>query len=127
MAKNLRTYKCNICGNVITMNRDDGGGQLTCCETKMNLLTINHDKNATGEKHIPILEKIDEYNYTIKIKHPMMKEHYIEYIEVLTGNNERLTFFLNPKDKPEIVFYSKNKIISVRSYCNLHGIWENIL
>lgn len=120
-----KTYKCSVCGNVVALNHESNG-QLSCCNKNMTLLNTNYDDSATSEKHIPILEKIKENTYEItvgKIEHPMTSEHYIEYIEVITDKKERLTFFLNNNDKPKIIFTTLNKIISVKSYCNLHGVW----
>ena len=124
---NTQTYKCSICGNIVVKNHD-GGGELVCCGKKMNLLNENADDTASTEKHIPVMEKIDNDTYKIKVgsvAHPMTKEHYIEYIEAITDKDERLTYFLKPEDKPEIICETKNKIVSIRAYCNLHGLWVN--
>ncbi|MBU3161361.1 hypothetical protein KPL37_16760 [Clostridium frigoris] len=32
--------------------------------------------------------------------------------------------YLNPGDKPEALFILDEKVISVREYCNLHGLWK---
>ena len=120
--KKSSVYKCSICGNVVTINHN-GGGKLVCCNKEMILLDENK-KDGAGEKHMPVLTKLDNNTYKVtvgEIEHPMTPEHYIEYIEILTDKNERLTVFL--KDKPEATFMIKNKIISISSYCNLHGIW----
>ena len=121
MSKN-DTYKCSVCGNVITLNHS-GGGKLVCCGKDMQLLNEN-TKEGAGEKHVPVLNKIDDSTYTIKVgevEHPMTPEHYIEYIEVFTDNDTKLTFFL--KDKPEITFKTPHKILKINAYCNLHNLW----
>ena len=115
-------YKCSVCGNVVAINHN-GGGKLVCCGKEMALLDENK-KEGAGEKHMPVLTKLDNNTYKVvigEVEHPMTTEHYIEYIEVITDKNERLTVFL--KDKPEAIFKTDNKIKSVSSYCNLHGIW----
>ena len=74
----------------------------------------------------PVLQKIDNETYKITvgaIPHPMTEEHYIEYIEVSTNKNERLTFFLNKNEKAEVIFKTSSEILSVFAYCNLHGMW----
>ena len=123
--KNIKTYKCNICGNVISLNHESNGS-LHCCGKPMNLLEINYSENGSGEKHVPIIEKITENTYKItvgSILHPMTEEHYIEYIDIFTEKNEKITVFLNKNEKPEVVVEVKNKIFFVNAYCNLHGLW----
>ena len=121
MARN-DTYKCSVCGNVVTLNHS-AGGKLVCCGKEMQLLTEN-TKEGAGEKHIPVLSKVDDFTYKVKVgevEHPMTPEHYIEYIEIFTENDIKLTFFL--KDKPEVTFRTPYKILKINSYCNLHNLW----
>ena len=116
-------YKCNICGNIIEILHV-GGGQLVCCGQPMNLLS-EKTKNEGYEKHLPVIEKTST---GVKIKvgsvpHPMEKEHYIEWIEIIAdGKVDKL--FLNPGDKPEAEFGIKPKSIIIRAYCNIHGLWK---
>ncbi len=125
MTKNLEIYKCNKCGNIVAINHN-GTENLFCCDEPMKLIESNTTEAST-EKHIPILSKIGENKYNVfvgEIEHPMTQEHYIEWIEVLTEQNSRLTFFLKPNDKPEINFLTAEKIVEVKAYCNLHGLWS---
>lgn len=124
MTKKSEIYKCSKCGNIITINHD-GNGEVFCCNEPMRLIKENSTEAST-EKHIPVLNKIDDINYIItvgEVEHPMTPEHYIEWIEVLTDKNSRLTFFLEPNEKPEITLATKDKIIEVKVFCNLHGLW----
>ncbi|MFW6282569.1 MAG: desulfoferrodoxin family protein, partial [Minisyncoccales bacterium] len=77
------------------------------------------------EKHLPVIEKVDN-GTKIKIgsnPHPMIKEHYIEWIELINGD-EYYRKFLSPDDKPEVVFeVEKEADIEARAYCNVHGLW----
>ena len=124
MVQNLHeVYKCAVCGNIVEVNHV-GGGELVCCGQPMNLQVENTEDAAT-EKHVPVVEKIDG---GIKVKigeveHPMEKEHYIEWIEVIAGD-EVQKVFLNPGDKPEATFKIESDDVIVRAYCNLHGLWK---
>ncbi len=125
MTKELEIYKCNKCGNIVAINHS-GTENLSCCSEPMKLIEDNIIE-ASIEKHIPILSKINENEYKIfvgEIEHPMTTEHYIEWIEVITDRNSRLTFFLKPGDKPEINFLTAEKIVCIKAYCNLHGLWS---
>jgi superoxide reductase len=91
----------------------------------MRLLNESIDESGS-EKHVPVVESIEE---GIKVKvgsipHPMEEDHYIEWIEVISGD----TIFrkhLNPNDVPEAIFKTKNENIIAREYCSVHGQWRN--
>lgn len=127
MNKFNEIYKCDICGNVINILRGRAG-ELVCCGKNMKL---ENEKNEEGgmEKHIPVAEKIlnSENSWIIKVgevEHPMSEEHFIEWIEVLTSDKKVIRIFLNPEDKPITKIQTKFKIIQIRTYCNIHGLWK---
>lgn len=117
-------YKCSICGNIVEITHN-GAGELVCCGQPMNLLS--EKKNDEGkEKHVPIIEKNKN---TLKVKvgsepHPMINEHYIELIEVVS-DKEVYKKFLKPGDKPQAEFNIISDNIIVRCYCNVHGLWSS--
>ena len=120
---NLQVYKCGICGNIVEVIHA-GGGTLVCCGKPMDLLTEN-TTDAAREKHVPVIEKVDG---RIKVKvgavaHPMEDAHYIEWIEVVAGGNAHRRF-LNAGDPPESVFPVESEQVTVRAFCNLHGLWK---
>ena len=57
------------------------------------------------------------------VEHPMMPEHYIEWIELLTPTDV-LRHELKPGEKPEAIFMTDATEVTVREYCNLHGLWK---
>lgn len=118
-----QVYKCAKCGNIVEVVHA-GGGQLVCCGQLMILQTEN-TVEASKEKHIPVIEKL-ENEILIKvgsIEHPMEEKHYIEWIELETTKN-MYKKFLKPGEKPEAVFKTNEEIIYVRAYCNIHGLWK---
>lgn len=119
----LHTYKCGVCGNIVEV-KHVGGGPLVCCGKPMTLLTENTTEAAT-EKHIPVAEKTAE-GLMVKVgsvEHPMTEDHYIEWIEVITANQAYTRFFA-AGEKPEALFKIEGDVVSVRAYCNLHGLWK---
>ncbi|MDA8096260.1 MAG: desulfoferrodoxin [Clostridia bacterium] len=117
-----QVYKCNICGNIVEVLHT-GAGQLTCCNKPMVLLKEN-TVDASKEKHVPAIEKAGN-RVTVKVggvEHPMEEKHYIEWIEVIAGDKVYRKY-LKPGEKPAAEFEIKSDSISVRSYCNLHGLW----
>ena len=116
-------YKCNVCGNIVEVLHV-GGGQLVCCGQPMELLE-EKTEDMGREKHVPVIESTKE---GVKVKigsvpHPMEKEHYIEWIEII-ADGRIYRKFLNPGDKPEAEFEVKTKKIEAREYCNIHGLWK---
>lgn len=123
MTKLKQVYKCEICGNIIEVVHSSGG-TLECCKQPMNLL-VENTVDASKEKHLPVVEKVDG-GVLVKIgsvEHPMLDNHYIEWIEVIT-ENQLYRKFLKPGEKPEAFFTIDEEIISARAYCNLHGLWR---
>ncbi len=117
-------YRCNICGNIVEITHS-GGGELVCCGVPMEL-KIEADEEEGMEKHKPVLEKTDS-GVIVRVgetSHPMESEHYIEWIEVIT-EHRIYRKFLNPGDEPVAEFSLEAEHISVRAYCNIHGLWKN--
>jgi len=117
-------YKCEICGNIVEIVHV-GGGKLICCGKEMTLL-VENTVDASKEKHVPIIEKI-ENGYRIKVgsvEHPMEEKHFIEFIEIY---NENVLYrkYLKPGEKPSADFPELENKIVAREYCNLHGLWKS--
>lgn len=124
MAKLHEVYKCEVCGNIVQMNHASAG-TLVCCGKDMVLLD-EKTADSTTEKHVPVIEKIEGgYKVTVgSTLHPMTEEHYIEWIELLAGD-EILKVFLKPGAVPEAVFKTDATTVTARSYCNLHSLWKS--
>ncbi|HLB31948.1 MAG TPA: desulfoferrodoxin family protein, partial [Patescibacteria group bacterium] len=58
------------------------------------------------------------------IPHPMEKEHYIEWIEII-ADGAVYRKFLKPGDKPEAEFCIEAEKVEAREYCNIHGLWKS--
>ena len=97
-----------------------------------NTCNINLDKiselNHSGDelKHMP---KLHYYNnvitvYVGEVKHPMVPEHYIEYIILETSNGFQVKR-LKPNAQPEESFtLIDDTLLNVYIYCNIHGLWK---
>lgn len=123
MTEKLQIYKCEICGNIVEVLHE-GEGELVCCGQPMKLYKEN-TTDAALEKHVPVIEKT-ENGFKIKIgsvAHPMIEEHYIEWIEVIVDGTAYRQF-LKPGDAPEAEFCIKADNIIAREYCNIHGLWK---
>jgi len=123
MTKMSEIYKCNICGNIVTVLHT-GVGTLVCCGQPMELLK-EKTKDVGSEKHVPVIEKT-KTGIVVKVgsvPHPMEEKHYIQWIELI-ADGEIYRKFLKLGEAPEAEFCIKAKKISAREYCNLHGLWE---
>ena len=124
MTEDFQVYKCSKCGNVVEV-LSSGIGELVCCEIPMILLKEN-TVDASHEKHVPVIEKIDD-KYKICVgseAHPMEEEHYIVWIELL-ADNISYKQFLHPHDIPEASFNIEATQVTARAYCNKHGVWRS--
>jgi len=124
MAEKLELYKCEACGNIVEVLHG-GKGELVCCGKPMVLFKEN-TVDAAKEKHVPVVEQIEG---GVKVKvgdvaHPMEEKHYIQWIEII-ADGKAYRQFLNPGDTPEAIFQVEAGQVSVREYCNLHGLWKS--
>lgn len=129
MTSRMQVYKCEVCGNIVEVVHE-GRGELVCCGKPMKLMEPRMI-DAALEKHVPVIE-IDGDKVTVKIgsvSHPMTKEHYIEWIELVDEEYNRVQRKnLKPGDKPEAHFHVCEKCaehVFAREYCNLHGLWQS--
>ncbi len=123
MAKKLEIYKCEVCGNIVEVVHG-GAGALVCCNQNMKLM-VENTVDAAKEKHVPVIE-IEKDGILVKVgsvAHPMLAEHYIEWIELI-ADGKAYRQFLNPGEKPEAFFNITAKEVTAREYCNLHGLWK---
>lgn len=127
MAKLNGIYKCEICGNTVTVI-NEGAAPLVCCGQNMTLLEEKTKEQEGNEKHVPIVE-IEGNNVKVKvgsIPHPMEEKHYIGLIQLMKDENVVAGKRLNAGDKPEASFCLDNtEGITARIWCNIHGLWIN--
>ncbi|MBR2835106.1 MAG: desulfoferrodoxin [Coriobacteriales bacterium] len=119
----VKFYKCQHCGNIVMMV-DDKGVNPVCCGEKMQLLVAGA-VDASVEKHVPVIEKLDNGHLKVTVgavAHPMAEEHYIEWIMLVTEDS-RFMRLLKPGDEPQAFFGSAEHGV-VYAYCNLHGLWK---
>ncbi len=123
MTARLQIYKCEICGNIVSVLHE-GADALVCCGEPMNLLEEN-TTDAAREKHVPVIEKV-EGGFKVmvgSVPHPMEEKHYIEWVEVVVGDRT-CRAFLKPGVKPEATFNIDADKITAREHCNVHGLWK---
>ncbi len=119
----LEVYKCDICGNMAEILKE-GFGDLSCCGQVMKLMKEGVT-DASTEKHVPVIETTPEGVKVAvgSVEHPMLEEHYIEWIEVI-ADGKVYRKHLNPGEKPEATFCIQAEKVAAREYCNLHGVWK---
>ena len=118
-------YICEHCGKIIAVVKESGG-PVMCCGQKMKEIIPGTTEAAT-EKHIPVYtveNNIVKVNVG-EVAHPMLSEHYIEWVSVQTkqGNQRKQ---LVPGAAPEVCFAicEGDDVEAVYAYCNLHGLWK---
>ncbi len=126
MAFEPKFLRCRTCGRLV-MALPGGKESADCCgEGSAELLTAN-TTDASQEKHVPVIEaKGGKVMVRVgSAPHPMVAEHYIQWIYLQTKNGGQFHFFA-PGDAPEATFAlaEEDAPVAAYEYCNLHGLWK---
>lgn len=120
----MKIMECSHCGNQVFMLIDSGVA-MECCGEKMKEL-IAGSTDAALEKHVPAVT-IDGNTMHVtvgEVPHPMLPEHYIQWIAVEQGDETQFTR-LHPDGEPKASFTIKpGEAYTVYEHCNLHGLWK---
>ncbi|MCD8054490.1 MAG: desulfoferrodoxin [Lachnospiraceae bacterium] len=121
----LKFYLCEHCGNIIVKVKDKGV-PVMCCGQKMTEL-IPGTTDAAVEKHVPDY-KIEGNLVKVNVgtvDHPMLPEHYIEWIALKTKQGVQIRE-LKPGEKPaaDFALCDGDEVEEVFAYCNLHSLWK---
>ena len=87
----MKFYRCKKCGQMVAIV-EKKGCPIMCCGEPMEEIVAGTTEAAT-EKHIPVYEVKDNIVYVTvgSVEHPMLPEHYIEWIALQTkqGNQRK--------------------------------------
>ena len=121
----LKFYRCNKCKKIV-VQLNKAGCPTMCCGEAMSEMRVGTTDGAL-ERHVPFVTKEDG-KLIVKVgsvEHPMLDNHYIEFIVVEYADGFRIKY-LNPGDAPCAVFEADGAV-AVYEYCNLHGLWKTEL
>lgn len=128
MTKILEFYKCNICGNFVEIVLP-GAGELVCCGQPMERMREQSNaEEMLGEKHVPVVSKNgEELEVRVgEIPHPMIDEHYIQFIEVNSLDKRYVKRkYLYPHEEPVLKYKCNCDKVEARELCNIHGLWTS--
>lgn len=123
--KDLKLFRCGICGNIL-LSVEDSGVTPKCCETPMEEINPNTGEDSP-ERHIPAVNRKDN---TVRISvgsaaHPMTPAHFIKWIILKTDKNIYARE-LAPGSRPEADFCicGDECFVSAYEYCMVHGLWK---
>lgn len=122
MKNELIIKKCKSCGATVKVIEDCNCKNcgIICCGEPMEILEPN-SVDAAIEKHVPTYQKIEDEIF-VTVNHVMEKEHFIEWISLISDNKE-YTVKLYPEQNAECRFpYIAGSCIY--AYCNKHGLWK---
>ena len=119
-------YICAHCGNIIAKVKD-AGVPVMCCGQKMDEL-VPGTVDASVEKHVPAFT-VEGSIVKVKVgsvEHPMIEEHYIEWIALETEKGvQRKTLKAGDAPAAEFALTADDKVVAAYAYCNLHGLWKS--
>ena len=120
----LKFYICETCKNIIT-KIVDSKVPVVCCGKPMKEL-IPGAVDGALEKHVPA---VTIEGNTVKVQigeviHPMLAEHYIQFIALETKNGYQIkNIKAGDEPKAEFILADGDEAMAVYEYCNLHGLW----
>ena len=120
----VKFYICETCKNIIT-KIVDSKVPVVCCGKPMKELVPGAVDGAL-EKHVPA---VTIEGNTVKVQigeviHPMMPEHYIQFIALETKNGVQIkNLKAGDEPKAEFILADGDEAVAVYEYCNLHGLW----
>ena len=124
MAQHTEIYVCELCGYIVEV-LESADGTLACCGQDM-VLQKENSTDAAQEKHVPVVS-LSGTTAAVQIgsaAHPMTADHFIKWIELQQGDKIQ-RFYLKPGVAPQAVFFIEADVpVTVRAYCNLHGLWK---
>ena len=120
----VRFFRCNRCGQIITIVKDTNL-PVTCCMAEMEEL-VACSVDADREKHVPCTVVV---NGRVEVRigvmpHPSVKEHFIEWIAIETTEGVTIKH-LKAGDEPVAYFMldEGEELVHAYAYCNQHGLW----
>ena len=121
----MKFYRCDHCGNIVTFVHS-AGVPVMCCGQKMTEL-VPGTTDGAAEKHVPVVH-VEGNQVRVQVgsvEHPMLEEHYIEFIAIETKQGSQVKY-LKPGEKPQAVFAlaEGDQLVAAYEYCNLHGLWK---
>ena len=121
----MRFFVCEKCGNMVEMIKESGA-PMSCCGQNMTEL-VPGTSDGAYEKHVPVFT-VEGNKVTVNVgsvEHPMMPEHYIEWIAIETKKGSQRKK-LSPGEKPtaEFLLTDGDSVVAVYEHCNLHGLWK---
>ncbi len=121
----VKYYICETCGKMIAVLKETPAPTMCCGKPMKEVIPGTTD--AAVEKHIPVIQ-VEGNLVTVsvgEVEHPMLDEHYIEWISLSTkeGYQRKL---LKPGDEPKAVFAlsDTDEAVAALAYCNIHGLWK---
>ena len=121
----MKFYRCKKCGQIVAIV-EKKACPIMCCGEPMEEI-VPGTTDAAVEKHVPVFEVKDNKVYVTvgEVAHPMLAEHYIEWVAIQTKNGNQRKI-LKPEEEPKAVFaiLEDDEVLAVYAYCNLHGLWK---
>ncbi len=121
----MKFYICKHCGNIIAYVRSSGV-PVVCCGEEMSEI-IPGTTDASLEKHVPVV-KVEGNKVYVTVgsaPHPMLPEHYIQWIALQTkAGNQRKALYPGMEPKACFTICEGDEVEAVYEYCNLHSLWK---
>jgi superoxide reductase len=115
-------YQCSACNNLVEILRPGKDIQESC---HTPVLIPEKTSDVGQEKHVPVVTRTEQGIHVAigAVPHPMEEAHFIEWIELIAAK-KTFRVFLAPGEKPEADFPAVEGPLTIREFCNIHGLWK---
>lgn len=121
-------YFCPHCGNLVEMVEDSGQVPVCCGEPMKELVAKTGD--VGNEKHVPVIKE-EKNMVTVTVGatlHPMLPEHHIQWIYILTDQGiQRKKLKAGQPPVAQFALLDNEVLLEAYEYCNLHGLWKKVV
>ncbi|MCL2531660.1 MAG: desulfoferrodoxin [Oscillospiraceae bacterium] len=133
MTNQPKFFLCKHCNNLMHLINASGVPVVCCGETMAELIANTVD--AAVEKHLPMVKAAQQCVCGCtcgsalaievgSVHHPMLAEHYIDFLYVQTENGGKLHRLSVGGEPTATICCCDGKPVAVYAYCNLHGMWK---
>ena len=115
----IKFYYCKHCGKIIVVVKDSGVATVCCGEDMIEM--------KAGTTDAPVVN-VEGNKVTVSVgsvTHPMLPEHYIEWIVLATDKGiQKKLLIPGEEPKAEFALLDGEKVEGAWEFCNLHKLWK---
>lgn len=124
--KGATILRCPVCQTTVEL-LDFCGMDLTCCGPTMHIMPEQLARRGDEPHALSIERRREGLLVSIDPRHPMRRDHHIQWLEVSCGR-QRSRQFLSPGQEARAMFrLVEPGPVVARAWCTVDGLWKTTL